>query len=247
MHLFDINRQKLFARPNYEALAMDMFEYPNNEIYMSRKERWLNFFNEYSTCSICFYNHTLDAIERIFENNDLIKLQTEVELNLSFEFYRKLFSIRKQLYFNTTESAQKYLVLSLIFSKYPCVFFRSIDSFLSNLEGEINEKKLNDFFKYLLVKYKAPAYIIDHFHYLTSNEIDVVIASLNGLNLRKHELFQVAPTRNEFSELMVLEAQDFNVKDNILIRGLIIVKLLNLGLNADYVFMYVFKLKWTFS
>lgn len=239
MHLFDTSRQNLFSQPNLEVYGFPMFEYPEQNKIDCRKQRWIDFFNEHSTCSICFLNHTLDALDRVFETNDLIKLQTDVELGLSFEFYKKLFSLKKQLYFNSTESAQKYLILSLIFSRYPGVFFRSIESFLSNLEGEIHEKKLNDFFKYLLVKYKAPAYVIDHFQYLTYNEIDIVIASLNGLNLRKHQLFQVAPTRNEFSELMTLEAQDFLVKDNVLLRGLIAVKLINLGLNVDFVFTFI--------
>lgn len=239
MHLFDINRQKLYSKPIEDTELIDIFEYPHSNNYLVRKERWLDFFNEYSSSNICFYEHTIEALEIIFETNDIIKLQTEIELNLSFEFYKKLFLTKKQIYFNSIESAKKYLVLSLIFSKYPGVFYRSIDSFLSNLEIEIDEDKLDEFFKYLLVKYETPAYIIKHFHHLNSNEIDIIIASLNGLNLRMHILFQIAPTSDEFSKLMTLDVQCFTFKDNILIRGLTIVKLLKLGLNSDFVFTFI--------
>lgn len=239
MHLFDIGRQNLFSKPNLEVLGFPMFEYPEQNKIDCRKHRWIDFFNEHSTCSICFLNHTLDALDRVLEKNDLIKLQTDVELGLSFEFYKKLFSIRKPLYFNSVGAAQKYLVLSLIYSKYPGVFFRSMDMVLKNFKNEINESNIDELFTISLVKYETPSYIISNFQYLTSNEIDIVIGALNGKNLRNHKLFLKAPSKNEFSLLMTLEADDFPLKNNVLIRGLIRVKLRRLDVNLEYVTAFI--------
>lgn len=239
MHLFDINRQNLFSKPNHEVYGFPMLEYPEQNKIDCRKERWIDFFNEHSTCSICFLNHTLDALDRVFETNNLIKLQTEVELGLSFEFYKKLFTLRKPLYFSSVGAAQKYLVLSLIYSKYPGVFFRSIDEVLKNLELEINESNLDELFRISLVKYETPSFIIRNFQFLTSNEIDIVIGALNGKNLRNHKMFLMAPSKNEFSLLMTLEAVDFPSKDNVLIRGLIRVKLSRLDVNLEYVTAFI--------
>ena len=190
-----------------------------------RKNDWIIFFNEHQTNAFSFHNESCLALVHAFEKNDIIKEQTGIEFELSKEFYGELFELKSQLIFSDEIPARKLLMLSLIFSKYHGMFRCSISNYFNGIESVINEITLNQFFKKALVKYESPHYIIDNFQNLNSIELDVLMHALKGENMRKHSVFNVVPTKKEFTHLMQLKSDFLKVKNHLFIRGLIYLKL----------------------
>ena len=190
-----------------------------------RKKDWIAFFNEHQTNTFSFHKESCLALVHAFEKNDIIKEQTGIEFELSKEFYGELFQLKRQLIFSDEVPARKLLMLSLIFSKYPGMFRCSISNYFNGIESVINEITLNQFFKKALVKYESPHYIIDNFQNLNSIELDVLMHALKGENMRKHSVFNVVPTKKEFTHLMQLKSDFLKVKNHLFIRGLIYLKL----------------------
>ncbi len=234
MHLFDIKRQKIFTDLTISENDFSVFDRVDYSFLDARKNKWIDFFEENNHSDIIFYDLSLEALEQVFSFNELIKSQTEVEMQLSFDFYIKFLSIKKRLYFNSIVSAQKFLVLSLIYSKYHSFFLISIESFFSKLENAIFEKDMDDLFCKLLVRYETPYLIVQNFHNLNSDEIDILIAALIGKNCRNHEIFSIKPSKQEFSSIMTIGDVYFPYKNNILIRTFIMVKLGKFCNNYDF-------------
>ena len=234
MHLFDVKRQNLFSALTTSENDFTIFETVDFSLLELRKKRWIDFFEENNHSHIIFYDLTLEALEALFAFNDLIKTQTEVEMQLSFEFFKKFLCLKKRLYFNSIVSAQKFLALSLIYSKYHSFFLSSIVPFFQQIENVIFEKDIDDLFCKLLVRYEIPLLIVRNFQNLNSDEIDILVAALIGKNCRNHEIFSVKPSKQEFSSIMTLGEVYFPYKNNILIRTFIMLKLGMLCRDFDF-------------
>ena len=205
MHLFDVKRQKLFANLTSSEESLSISDSVDYYLLENRKKKWIDFFDEYNHSYIVYYEFSIEALEALFEFNDLIKTQTEFELQLSFEFYKKLFSLKKRLYFNSIESAQKFLVLSLIYSKYHSLFLTSIEPILNKIENIICARDIDVLFCKLLVRYETPKLIVTNFH--------------------NHEIFPIKPSKQEFFSIMTLSDVYFPFDNHILLRIFAIVKL----------------------
>jgi len=238
MHLFDIQRQNLFSRVSSGRPDVSSIENFDYDFLQKRKQRWIDFFEEYSTSKVCFYTPTLEALNIVFETNNLILQQTDVEFNLSIGFYRGFLTLNKEFHIISTIAAQKFLMLSLIFSKFPCLFNRSYFPFFLTAKQSITETVIDELFCFLLIKYEPSSYIVKNFHFLDPDEIDIVILALNGKNHRFHHLFPSPPSRNEFSKLMQLDLEYRFSNNNILIRGLIYIKLLAVNAQQDFTFTF---------
>lgn len=225
MHLFDVRRQKIFSDVKISEASFSIFETVDSSLLEARKKKWIDFFDEYKYGHIIFYDLTINALEQLFEFNDLIKLQTEYEMQLSLDFYKKFLSIKRNLYFNSIISAQKFLVLSLIYSKYHSFFQSSISTFFQKIESMIFEKDMDELFCKLLVRYETPLLIVRNFHNLSSDEIDIIVAALNGKNNIKNEIFPIKPSKHEFSTILTLQEVYFPYINDILLRTFAIAKL----------------------
>ena len=238
MHLFDVKRQNLFSAVTTSESDFSIIDTIDYSFLVARKNKWIDFFEENNHSHIIFYDLSMEALEQVFEFNDLIKSQTEFEMQLSHDFYKKFLCLKKRLYFNSIVSAQKFLVLSLIYSKYHSFFLITIESFFLLLENAIFEKDMDDLFCKLLVRYETPYLIVQNFHNLSSDEIDILIAALIGKNCRNHEIFSFKPSKQEFSSIMTLEEVYFPFKNNILIRSFIMVKLGMLCSDFDFACLF---------
>jgi hypothetical protein len=234
MHLFDIKRQKIFTDLTISENDFSIFDTIDYSFLDARKKKWIDFFDENNHRHIIFYELSLDALEQVFEFNDLIKSQTEVEMQLSHDFYKKFLSVKNRLYFNSIVSAQKFLVLSLIYSKYHSFFMTSLEAFFQKIENVIFEKDMDELFCKLLVRYETPLLIVRNFHNLNADEIDILVAALIGKNLRKHEIFSIKPNKHEFFSIMTLGEVYFPFKNNILIRTFIMLRLGMLCRDFDF-------------
>jgi hypothetical protein len=234
MHLFDIKRQHIFSNVTISENYFYLVDTNDFQLIEAIKNKWLEFFEENNHGYVIFYDFTIKALDTIFELNDLIKTQTDVEMQLSFEFYKKFLSIKKNLSFNSLVTAQKFLVLSLIYSKYYSFFQISIIPFFQKKDNLIFEKDLDDLFCKLLVRYETPLLLVRNFHNLDSDEIDILVAALIGKNDRNHEIFSMKPSKIEFFHIMTLGEVYFPFKNNILIRIFIMVKLGMLCRDFDF-------------
>ena len=203
-------------------------EAPTNK----RKCAWIEFFNEHEANPFSFHSESLLAVLMFFEGDNLIKEQTGYEFEMSKAFYCELFSLKRQMILSDTVAAQKLLMLSLIFGKYPGMFRYSISNYFTQCDQTIMGNTIDQFFIEALIRYEVPFYFVKNFHTLNSEELDVLIQALSGRNMRNHAIFNVRPTKKEFSELMKLENSFLAIKDHSFIRGLIYIKL-NVGFKDD--------------
>ena len=234
MHLFDVKRQNLFSAIKTSENDFSIDETVDYSFLQNRKNKWIDFFDENNHRHIIFYELTIEALKQLFKFNELIKSQTEYELFLSHEFYKKFLFIKKRLTFNSKETAQKFLVLSLIYSKYHSFFLTSIEAFFQEIENMIFEKDMDELFCKLLVRYETPFLLVRNFHNLNADEIDILVAALIGKNLRKHEIFSIKPNKLEFFSIMTLGEVYFPFKNNIMIRIFIMVRLGMLCRDFDF-------------
>lgn len=239
MHLFDLKRQNLFSKVSPNVPLVSSIENYDNDFLQKRKQRWIDFFDEFSSSKVCFYAPTIEALTIVFDTNALITQQTDVEFNISINFYRGFLSLNREFHINSIIAAQKFLMLSLIFSKYPCLFNRLYLPFFLASKLSITASVIDELFCFLLIKYEPLSYIVNNFHLLNPDEIDVVILALNGKNHRFHHIFPSPPSRNEFSKLMLLDLNYNLSNNNILLRGLIYIKLLAANVQQDFTFSFV--------
>lgn len=198
-----------------------------------RLDNWLMFFDEYEHHPFFFYQKTITAIQNAFYKNDIIANQTQVEFELSKAFYEELLRNRKPRILSDQTAADKLLQLSLIFGKYPGMFRSSFIRYFDKSPDDISSEFIDDLFKHCLVKYEKPEYIIRNFQCLNEQELEILMLSLTGKNLRKHSIFKNKCKPREFSSLMQLEAAGIQFENKIILRGLILTKILEQLLILD--------------
>jgi hypothetical protein len=222
----EILSTRLFEGEN-DVLSKEL-ETPTN----NRKSAWIEFFNENQTNPFCFHSESFLAVLMFFEGDNLIKEQTGFEFEMSKAFYCELFSLKRQMVLSNAVTAQKLLMLSLIFGKYHGMFRCSISNYFTRCGRIIIENTIDQLFIEALIRYEVPFYFVKNFHKLNSVELDVLMQALSGRNMRNHTIFNVRPTKKEFSALMKLENSFLVIKDHSFIRGLIYIKL-NVGFEDD--------------
>lgn len=223
----EILSTRLFEGEN-DVLCKEM-ETPTN----NRKSAWIEFFNENQTNPFCFHSESFLAVLMFFEGDNLIKEQTGFEFEMSKAFYCELFSLKRQMVLSDTVAAQKLLMLSLIFGKYPGIFRESISNYFRSCDMLLNDEIIDSFFTKSLVKYETPHYFIRNFQHLNREEVEILIYTLSKGSLRKYSLFQVQPTKKEFSQLLQLNALYITENDHLFTRGLIYVKLVGSKYQLD--------------
>lgn len=208
------------------------------ERLLIRKKRWIDFFEEHRTGSLGFCTLSLEALDEVFEVNSIIQTQTEMEVDFSFHFYLQLINTREYRYFNDKLTAKKFLVLSLIYSKYYCFFNASIRVQFNALEQQIGVQAINALFRSFLVKFDSPEFVLQNFENLDPVELHLFVHGLTGKNLKKHELFQGRLSNSGFSQLMNLHAIE-RYNDNIIIRAAIYVLMLKVDSNEELTISFI--------
>jgi hypothetical protein len=218
--------QNILISPLLFGGEFDVVCGPLDTAITKRKNDWLMFFDTYENGPFYFHEKTIAVLQQVFEFNDLIKEQTSIEFELSKAFYCQLFDLKRHLFIHTESAAHKLLMLSLIFGRYPGMFRITGTNYFGSCDANISDEIIDDFFTKALVRYETPHYFIRNFHFLNKEELEVFIHSLKGMNLRKHEVLRVQPTKNEFTQLMKLNAPCFNFHNYIFVRGLIYLRLI---------------------
>ena len=233
MHKNNHDSKNFSSSPRLFTAEEDVLCFASGEKLLKRKNAWISFFDEYQHVSFCFHSSTVQALDFMFEKNDLIKEQTAIEFELSKSFYCSIFELKKEMYLSNITAAHKLLYLSLIFGKYPGMFRRSIKHFFDDLEGLLSEGLFDELFEHVLIRFEIPYYLIQNFHFLNSVELDVLMHALNGKNMRNHDVFPIKPTKKEFSKIMQLRADALCFKDHQFLRGLVFVQMWEVELASE--------------
>jgi hypothetical protein len=167
----------------------------------------------------------VQSVNAAFRTNDVIANQTQVQFELSKSFFHELLRIRTPRVLSDKRAAAKLLQLSLIFGKYPGMFRASFLRFFDRCPEIISAVTIDALFTHCLVKYEKPGYLLSHFHQMNDHEIDVLMLTLAGKNLRKHPIFANKCGKKEYSVLAQLGDEGVAFDDRIMLRGLIYVKI----------------------
>lgn len=197
----------------------------SEDALLKRKAEWLVFFTEHNSNPFCFYSRTILALEHFFQNHPLIKEQTALEVELSQAFYLRIFELKRPFVFSSDVDAEKLLFLSLIFGKYPGMFRKSVVNYLMRCPLDLRPEIIDDLFVTVLIRFETPMYLVRNFHRLSSQELDLLMHALQGRNMRQHTLFDIVPTKKEFTQLMCLNAPFFDFNNHLVLRGFIFASL----------------------
>ncbi|MBU2018314.1 MAG: PcfJ domain-containing protein [Bacteroidetes bacterium] len=178
MHLFESIIEVSESRKDIHDPVLIYNQF--NEIDNSRVYLWVDFFEEHRTGIVGFYQYSMEALGNQFRKNELIRTQTKVEFELSLEFYKHLFNLKKQLTFSCVLSAEKFIVLSLIFGKFSGLFKNNFCTIFNELEGLIKPESVDTLFEKFLIKYETPKFFIKHFHNLKKLETQLFMNYLAG-------------------------------------------------------------------
>jgi hypothetical protein len=231
----------LFQQYSDFDTSLSVFAEPETEEYFdftevqcpSRIQRWVDFFEEHANCNVIFLQDTLSLLPAVIRRNWIMCSQTEFELELSFSFYKAFFYSKRFLFVMGTVSAEKLLVLSLIYSRYYGVFLVSVKREVPKIKSSMMFSELNQLFHNLLIKYDKPKFLVNHFELMNQEEFEMLLAAGCGKNLKHHTVFQGKISSADFSKIMNF-SMVVQLKDRFFLRAAIFVLLEKTGVKAEF-------------
>jgi len=166
-----------------------------------RIRAWKQFFNEEAQN----FNFDTEYILSVFneiEDNEILCSQTAYELELSFNFFRKLFTKSGGISIKSKVVAHKLIAFSLIHSKYYGLAVFSVSKAIDELSCFPAPLEIHKLFEKVFVKYQYPDFFIENIEYLNNDELHILMSALSGKNMKNHPIFLAKLTSHDFTNVM---------------------------------------------
>lgn len=213
-----INQQQYFINEINEVLD-------TQEIHtIKRLCRWLQYFNSHYFKNPILSNNSIFAIIKYCKNNELFKVQTQFEFEISLAFYDKIIDSPVLAVTKSQIEAQKLLSISIIHSKY---YGMQLSTFNHAKTALYVENSITVFFERLFVKYQSPITLIQRIEHLTLNDLEFLMCYLSGKNPKKLANLDFKITNKELHFMLFQIPESIKIDNNVIEKLSAVAKVIN--------------------
>jgi len=211
--------QSLVGDPDWWDIgSLGLFGTLTNQLE-NRLKKWLLFFQNHYSKSVCMYPETAMAIFHAFGHWDAICKQDNESFRRSLQFYEDLLIGSKFVAITDFKAATHLLKVSLIAGNYHGQLLSRVRDEAQFLHGEVSHEMISQLFMKLFVKWETPQYFVYNLDDLDFYDVDMLMYHLSGKNIRtypslpyslskkeSHVLINILPREIQFGDLYGLKA-----------------------------------------